>query len=278
MSMTGTLGWAVLDSATSRGEGQFNEDLGGSTHLRAWVLDGATDVPATARPDPAKTGARWIVEQVDGRLRKLRTDLPLRETFGSLATAVRTELGVAGVREGEIAPACSAGIISVGATLQAGIVGDIYIYNVSQRELLSTDTFDRNEKSAASRAGLPQAGGTLTGDGITSRRRDYLSGRRGAWILGDNPLASEGVILREWPACEGQVILMCTDGFARALTSYGLFENWEELSNAVLEMGIANVVALIRDHEAKDGSVQEHFKASDDIFAMIIKCTTAEVE
>jgi serine/threonine protein phosphatase PrpC len=274
--MSHRFGLVVIDSATSKGEGDFNEDLGGATPRRAWVLDGATDVSATIRPDPAISGARWIVERIDQLFRGSHDDLSPGEIFDAIALSLRDELDTDTPVAETVPPACSAGIVTAGSSISAAIVGDIYIYNLAHRDLLATNAFDRNEKRAAARATMRRSSAAETDAGIASRRLDYLNGRHGQWILGNNPGVSQGVMAREWRANDGDLMLLCTDGFARAVSSYGIFDDWEQISRRALATSVGAVVSMIRRHEHDRADPSEHFKGSDDIFAMIVRCTVEE--
>lgn len=259
----GPLTLVEVDHATSAGEGRMNEDLAGSSPARAWMIDGATDLPATFRPAPGETGAYWLASELDRLLRAESTALSNDDTLGALATAVGRALRRAGMSGSALPPACSIGLATViGNELQASIVGDVTIYHLELDDLLSDDRFGRNEKRAVRTAGAINGADAI--DGIEDRRRRYISGGGGQWVLADNPAVRRGARSKRWLAGVGGHLLMATDGFARAVSPYGLYSDWRALAADLRTRGADEVMRLLREHEARNLGQDEFFKSSDD--------------
>jgi hypothetical protein len=68
-------------------------------------------------------------------------------------------------------------------------------------------------------------------------------------------------------------VLLCTDGFARAITDYQLFPSWPALIEAALGESLTAIAKAIRDIErhSDTGARRRHFKRSDDLAAIL--CT-----
>ncbi|WP_423464877.1 protein phosphatase 2C domain-containing protein [Promicromonospora sp. MS192] len=265
-----TSGLTVLDTATRQGVGEFNEDLAGNNDTCAWMFDGATDTIGTFRPDPRTTGAYWISRTCDEWLR--RHDLTQRpaETITELAAHVKASLRDAGMPREALPPACSAGIVRRSADeVAAAIVGDIFVYHDGRDDLLDYPAFGANERRAVRAQTSPQQ----AAEGIAERRRRYLAGSDGAWVLGDNPYVAAGARTIAWPAVRGDIVLLATDGFARAVTDYKIAASWHELVELVRERSASSVIDMIREHESTADTQAALFKKSDDVCVSLVQIT-----
>lgn len=257
----------VLDTATRKGLGEFNEDLAGSAGSYAWMFDGATDMASSFRPDSEVTGAFWISRTCDAWLRSHLLAQRPEELISSLAQYVDASLREAGMPNDALPPVCSLGIVNrTESEVTAAIVGDIFVYNAGQDDLLHYPAFGVNEHRAVRARQAPSIAAT----GITARRRDYLAGRNGVWVLGNNPAVDAGARTAVWPAAAGDLVLLATDGFARAVTDYKIARSWSELVELVQQRSAAGVIDMIRDYEASLDVHAPYFKKSDDACATLI--------
>lgn len=264
-------GLQLLDSATSQGEGDMNEDLAGGTRNYAWMFDGATDMPPTFRPDPDVTGARWIAQFGDSWLRDSARGETPSELLSGLAAAVAAELRSQGMAAGGLPPTSSLGVVRADdARIMAAVVGDVSVYNVAKDDLLLESRFGEAERTAVAqrRASGDEAASVAA---IVARRRSYLSGIGGQWVLGDNPAAGGAARRRVWTADPGDEILLATDGFARAVTDYGLVPSWKVLAEEIRSHGVCEMIGRIREVES-DTERMRFFKRSDDACAALWRC------
>lgn len=261
----------ILDAASSKGEGDANEDLVGSAGAYAWMFDGATDMPPTLRPDPRVTGAYWLAHFGDTWLRENVRDQEPHELLGGIAAAVRKEIDHLEELDDGLSPASSAAIVRIdGTRLAAAAVGDVSVYNISQGELLLDPYYAAVEHAAVAEQSRSGDAAAATA-GIVARRRELLSDGGDQWILGDNPMVGDAALRREWPAEVGQELLLATDGFARAVTDYGLAGSWDALVGMIRSHGVQGVIDRIRRFEV--GADRTHFfKRSDDACAALIRC------
>lgn len=69
---------------------------------------------------------------------------------------------------------------------------------------------------------------------------------------------------------DAELILLCTDGFARLVTDYGRYDQWIDLVADAEERGLAYLEKLVRDVESgpPDGVVR--FQRADDVAAILL--------
>lgn len=258
----------LIDTATSKGEGGMNEDLAGGVGPYAWMFDGATDMPATFRPQPDVTGAYWIAHRGNAWLRANARGQEPHELLTELAAAIDVELRSSGMPSGALPPAAGLAVVRAdGDHVTVAAVGDVAVYDAAHDDLVLDTRFGSNEHGAVAQS-LPPDDETA---GIVARRRSYLGDPRTAWILGNNPSAGSGALRRAWPAAPGDHVLLATDGFARAVTDYGLATSWADLTDQVRTRGVAHVIDRLRAHEA-DARRTTFFKKSDDACAALYRC------
>jgi hypothetical protein len=252
-----------IDEASSKGEGLMNEDLSGSAASSAWMLDGATDVGTTFRPDPRMTGAYWLVHQVDAMLASDSGEASHGSLLGKVASQVDAKLRRLGLDDSHLPPACSAGIVTLDSPhINVSLVGDVFIFKLEGNRLLSDGRFGRNERKAVQGQVLGGTDGQL---GIAQRRQGYIRGHNDQWILANNPSIGQHITSERWECQTGDHILLATDGFARAVTDYGLFDNWLSLTLAVMRNGAESEVDRIRAYERVTRDSRSHFKRADDV-------------
>lgn len=252
----------TIDHATSRGQGSLNEDMAGATSQLAWMIDGSTDLPATFRPLPDATGAYWLAHTLSKRLER-STDAYCNDTLAELASYVNSELMSLEIPADALPPACSIGIARLlDSYVRAYIVGDVYVYHVGQDDLLSDPRFERSESQAV-RAASQASAAEITA-GMEKRRRGYIRGENDQWIFANNPEVRRGARVRSWPAWPGDHLIFATDGFARLITSYGVFPTWKAFARDIRFNGAAHMIEVLREFEAANSKDLSHFKASDD--------------
>ncbi|MBE1877459.1 protein phosphatase 2C domain-containing protein [Myceligenerans pegani] len=267
----------LLDTATSKGEGDMYEDLAGGVGPYAWMFDGATDMPATYCPQPHVTGAYWLAHHGDAWLSRHASDQEPHTLLSDLAAAVDAALHDRGMPDGALPPATSLAIAHVTENrLEAAVVGDVAVYNVTHKDLLLDARFGTNERTAVAQQ-VPANGSrpdrevrAAQVDGIVARRRADLAGRNGPWILGNNPAVGTGALRRTWPMARGDLVLLATDGFTRAVTDYDIATSWDDLADMILAHGIQDVIDHIRHLEAGLDRTM-FFKKSDDACAALYR-------
>lgn len=255
-----------LTSASEKGDGIVNEDVLGWNQWRAWVIDGGSDIAETVRPVPSLTGARWISSALSDALSAASLDQDVGSILSEFALMVRRSVTSADWGPASVPPICSVAVVERrGLQLIVSTVGDVAVYVPSRECEISDARFGSNEKRGVAH---DQKSSEST---IAQRREQYLSGRNGMWVVGNNPSVSEGVYETLIEAAEPIDVMIASDGFARAIHPYGLFSGWLELFQAVVTEGSCAVLERIRRFEAESRSDGSHYKKRDDASVLVVR-------
>ncbi|MEU1800767.1 hypothetical protein [Streptomyces sp. NPDC019937] len=269
-----------MDQVTSQGGRHANEDRLGYSGNFAWVIDGATDLSAESFL-PAESDVQWLVD----RLGELLTEAgavslaaDAREVLQCLSSRIERDIRELGFPEGRIHPTCSIGLLIAGTPdLQLARIGDPTCLAFGAETVeLSTDFFGRREAQAVSRS---KSGGLSQEEnrrGIMERRQQYIEGKLKESVFSGHPRALLHIESTVVEAAQHQHVLLCSDGFARAVVDYDLYPSWTALLETAMERGLSSVVDRIRSHEnetSKEGTAGKpgHFKKSDDVTALLIQ-------
>lgn len=277
----------IVDSVADAGQGVCNEDVAGSGSRSAWIIDGATGVESREIL-PACTDARWLSDFIDSLLTKGLIDqggtletAPIETVFASIAQSVHLALTEHNYPSEMLPPACSMGVVRLfDSHVELALVGDATLFYApstsSDAIELSNPYFGKREAAAvrARHAGI-SSDSTLSADdrsSIAGRRRRYIDGSDGQFIMSSNPGVQNGVAVRTAAPVEaGATLLLCTDGFARATVSYRLYRDTMQMLEAALRSGLPAILRALRDFESTMGGSTENYKASDDACAILLR-------
>ncbi|WP_329134298.1 protein phosphatase 2C domain-containing protein [Streptomyces sp. NBC_01476] len=265
----------VVGAVSAVGGSRPNEDRYGHTDTLAWVIDGATDL----EPDsflPATSDVQWLADQVGGYLRQraVTAGLGAREVLTRISGRIGADLRELGFPPDRIHPTCSIGLLVVGGeALEMCRVGDPTCVALGRQEVtLSTDFFSRQESRAVGAAGSLGLDDREVRRGIVERRQQYIEGQLAESVFSGHPNAT--LTFQSARLAVGSVshVLLCSDGFARAVVDYRLYRDWRTLVLAARDQGLPAVAEAIRAHEKKAVHLAAagHFKKSDDATAIII--------
>lgn len=251
--------FTILDWVASKGDGSDMEDLAGWNRHSAWLIDGATDLPETIRPQETTTGAKWMAGVVNDLLNDSAPG-PGPVDLGTVAHRVNEKLGVL---NGEMPPACSVAVAqSFGDQLLLTAAGDVFAYEYSTGFTLEAPIFGSNEANA-------MHSGSSTSEFLRKaalRRRHYIAGTDDTWILANNSsIRARTELIQD---AKGPLLLM-SDGFARLVQPYMLFESIADLAARVLQSGLQPALNQLRAFEAETPS-ENHYKGSDDAAAILL--------
>jgi hypothetical protein len=270
----------IIDQVTSPGGQRPNEDRLGYAGPLAWVLDGATDLESDAFL-PAGSDVQWLVDRVG----ELLTELGRRGVGGgaedllrSLSARIGDEIASLGFPPGRIHPTCSIGLlVARDDHWELARIGDPTCLAVGARTVeLSTGFFGRREAQALDRArsgGLDQE---TNRRGIIERRAQYIEGCLEESVFSGHPNAHLRIQSTVVDPHGVEYVLLCTDGFSRAVVDYGLYPDWNALGCDALVTGLTAVVERLRQYEEEQAGsnvpgVSRHFKKSDDATALLIR-------
>lgn len=267
----------ILDTVSEPGGSKPNEDRVGAGPCGAWVLDGATDVYSEAFL-PAHNDVHFLVDHLDGLLAGVTAtsvDSTADALLPELADAMGKQIAAHGFPPERTHPTCSLGLLlDHGASLELARIGDATLIAAGKQTVeLSTDFYNHREAAAVSAAGSAGLTTPNARQALLERRREYITGVHAEGVFSGDPAAKLRVHRRMLNWDEVDHVLLCTDGFARAITDYQLFPDWPALIEAALGESLAAIAKTIRDieHHPDTGAVHRHFKRSDDLAATL--CT-----
>ncbi|MFC6085086.1 protein phosphatase 2C domain-containing protein [Sphaerisporangium aureirubrum] len=268
----------VLDITESPGSpAKPSEDRVGSSGNLAWVVDGATDFTGE-RTLPGGSNVQWLVDVVDRSLRDLGalaevTDVT--EIFDRLGKTVRDELASVATDDLRNHPCCSVGLAAFDDdSVDLGRVGDALLVAFAGDRLtceVSTDFFDRREAQAVRRSRTArQTRDQIVAD-MFARRLEYIKGVHEESVFSAHPAGIFHIHRQTVSSRQAETVLLCTDGFARAVTDYRIFADWQSLGLHARQKGLDSVTSLIRRHETHPADATgDRFKSADDVAAVLL--------
>jgi hypothetical protein len=257
--------------------GCLSEDRVGISGNIAWVIDGASDF-RNERNLPAVSNVHWLADRVQEEIGISGVDGSVSSAtllLSAIQERIKQELSEFNLREMQQHPCCSLSlIIEDGRRIEISRIGDAvgFLYGKSATQLIATDYFDRREAAAVAAAKAER----LTRDQVTAamyeRRAEYIFGINEESVFSGHPAGN--LFVRTFVTQKGagfQSALICTDGLARAVSEYRMFDDWRGMFETASERGLAWLIDEIRQHEHSSRSAnQAKFKKSDDIAAIIV--------
>lgn len=264
----------VRDMITTAGGMRANEDRAGHAGSLAWVIDGATDLYDDAAL-PADRDVGWLVDVVAERLHEAGT--ACYQGSGSallddIAQQVCDQMTAHAFPAGRVPPACSLVIaVDRGDSYEITRIGDATAaVSGTTTELLGTDFFDLREARAVAAQQAGAASDQVTA-GKHQRRLETMTAGAVESIFSGHPdrVLRPYTITGEWRTTRG--VLLCTDGFARLVTDYGLYVQWSDVIADALDKGLAYQEKLLRDTEATRAQTRAgRFKNAEDVAAVLL--------
>lgn len=280
-----------LVGAVTQGSGTINEDglgfLGSAGDVSAaWIFDGVTGINKRNYLGGG-TDAAWFVAKAHEHLRALASlELPLREILSKLVHGLMVDFKASAKGldlPGDYDPpaACLILLKRYGETWQAMRLGDSCLLargsdglhmsvaaspNNAFDHWLSTEALKRRD-----------AGMLDIKELLAEFRPQLLQGRKsrnspgGYSILEASPSAMEFAEYFDLGA--PSEMLLCTDGYYRAVDHYALHSNESLLQASLAPGGVDNVLESIRSAEASDPACVKYlrFKPADDATAMALR-------
>ncbi|MFC7382011.1 protein phosphatase 2C domain-containing protein [Sphaerisporangium rhizosphaerae] len=268
----------VLDITGSPGSRtKPTEDRAGSSGNLGWVIDGATDF-TNERTLPGSSNVQWLVDVVDRGLRELgalNKFTKVADVFDRLGETVRAELASVAPSGLRHHPCCSIGLaVFDDGSVELGRIGDAVLVAYAGdlvEQQVSTDFFDRREARAVRQSRSARQTKEEIVAAMFSRRMEYITGVHPESVFSGHPAGVFHVHRHTMPLQLAETVLICTDGFARAVDDYRLFPDWQELGRYARHAGLEGVTRLIRRHEASSAGLPgEKFKSADDVAAILL--------
>ncbi|WP_181562646.1 protein phosphatase 2C domain-containing protein [Micromonospora noduli] len=261
----------VGEAITSAGGTRANEDRVGHRGTLAWVIDGATDLyDDTALP--ADSDVQWLVDGISQRLTGAGADDyrgPAAALLTSIADDVARDQAALSFPASRVPPACSIAVcVDQGDGYDLARIGDATaVVEGSRPVVLSTSYFDRREAAAVA-ANEREAAQVIAA--MHQRRLHTMTSGDAESVLSGHQYRQlrPHTVRGEWTTTD--CILLCTDGFARLVTDYGLYRSWDQVINDARDRGLHYLEKLIRDAESKPVNGGGRFKLADDIAALLL--------
>ena len=280
-----------LEGAITEGSGAVNEDdwgyIGSPDDITAaWVFDGVTGINGRNLFTPG-TDAAWLVAKAHEHLLKLAgLDLPLREILSRLVQALIIDFNSAAERidipsDYDPPAACLILLKRYGSSWKALRLGDSCLLaraGDGAHTILAASPNNAFDHWLSSEAAKRRAAGVLDLKTLVAEfRPQLLQGRKlrntpgGYSILEANGIATQFAEYLDLGA--PQEILLCTDGYYRAVDHYELHTDETLIEASRGKDGIRRVLANIRAVEASDPTCRKYlrFKPADDATAVLLQ-------
>jgi hypothetical protein len=280
-----------LVGAVTRGSGPINEDgwgfLGSADSVTAaWVFDGVTGINGR-NLFPTGSDAAWLVAKTHDHLLKLASlDLPLRDILSKLVHALifdfkTTVEGLDIPHDYDPPAACLILVKRYGTAWKALRLGDSCLLargNGGAHTILAASPNNAFDHWLSTEAAKRRDAGVLDIKALHAEfRPKLLQGRKqrntpgGYSILEANSSATEFAEYLDLGTPE--TVLLCTDGYYRAVDHYALHSDESLLMASSEAGGLDRVLRDIRALEAGDPACQKYlrFKPADDATAVVLR-------
>jgi hypothetical protein len=280
-----------LAGAITQGSGPINEDvwgfLGNADNVTAaWVFDGVTGINGRNYL-PAGTDAAWLVAKAHDHLLKFAGfDLPLADILSKLVQALMIDFKT--VAEGLDIPhdydppaACLILVKRYGPEWKALRMGDSCLLaraNDGAHTFVAVSPSNAFDHWLSTEAAKRRDAGFLDIKALHAEfHPQLLQGRKlrntpgGYSILEANPSSTEFAEYLDLGTPEA--LLLCTDGYYRAVDHYALHSDESLLKASGEAGGLDRVLRDIRALEAGDPTCQKYlrFKPADDATAVVLR-------
>ena len=277
-----------LVGAVTQAGGQINEDAWGMVGsdddvAAAWVLDGVTGINMRNYL-PGKTDAAWFVGRADLHLQSLATlNISLNEILFQLVERLIEDWNAVSSQiefpaDYDPPASCLTLIKRDGSLWHVVQLGDcsFLVQKVDGTiEIATEHDHDSISNALATRAKELRMRGSVDIKQLLAEFKPQLLAQRksrntigGLSILKAHPAVIQ--FAKYWQFRDVAQILLCTDGFYRAVDCYGLYSN-DGLLKASAE-SVERVLAEVRKVESDDPDCQRfvRLKASDDATAIVL--------
>lgn len=282
-----------LQGAITEGSGAVNEDgwgfLGSTDDVAAaWLFDGVTGINEKTLVS-AGGDAAWFVAKAHGHLLKLAgLDLGLREILSRLVQSLIVDFSTA--TENFVVPkdydppaACLLLLKRYGATWKALRLGDSCLLaraGNGANTIIAASPNNAFDHWLSIEAARRRDAGVVDMKALVAEfRPQLLRGRNlrnkpgGYGILEANEIAAQFAEYFDLGA--PQDILLCTDGYYRAVDHYELHTDETLIEASLGKDGAKQVLANVRAIEASDPACQKYprFKPADDATAVVLRAS-----
>ena len=280
-----------LIDAVTQGSGAVNEDgygvieAGGEVSA-AWVFDGVTGINGASFL-PGGSDAAWLVDKAHGHLAELASGaMPLDVILATLVVRLiddwrNAAAGLAPPADYDPPAACLIFVKRYGDSWKALRLGDSCLlagYDGGDHRIFAASPNNAFDHWLSREAGKRRDAGVLDIKALLAEFRPQLiagravRNRPGGYSILEADMAALG--MAEYIELgQPREILLCTDGYYRAVDHYGLHDDRSLIVASATEGGAARVLAGLRAVEAEDPACERfpRFKPADDATAVMLR-------
>lgn len=262
---------------TTNSGGEVNEDLGRVTNHAAWVLDGATGVGDGSFTSGA-TDAQWYVQRFDHYLQTHIDDydmeLPavIREGIKTVAAEFSEVVDdPADEITPETIPSAVCAIVRwTNETFESFVLGDCETVLVTSEDEVRQFTDPRPTLARLERECIHGMHQLMTDRGVTQAEarellrpkvahdRRKLRNSEENWALCLDPDAANDGQYAQFDLNSIDQVFLCSDGFARLVTTFDTFKNWQHATDWIIKHGIEETIEQLRNIERSDANCTEY--------------------
>lgn len=237
------------------------------------VLDGAT-----ARTDTGCIhGLSWFVQRLGTAIAEHAGDGPADALRAAIASVAKAHKATCDLAHPGTPSAAVAILHAAGDELHHLVLGDVTVV-LDTPTGLRTFTDDRVSNTALAQrevANRYPIGAPVKAQALVAMKHAELAARNvsgGFWVATHDPSAVEHAITGITPLAEVRRAAVLTDGAARAVRVFGLYD-WTGLLDVLATAGPAELIAQVRAVEASDptGLRWPRNKASDDAAVVYVE-------
>lgn len=279
-----------LRGIVSEGGGACNEDAAGIVEhegevTAAWVFDGVTGINDGNYLEAA-SDAKWIVERAEQHLRELAAqDIPLIQLLATLVDKIASDWKAATrhivLPEGHDVPACCLLLakrygdgwkaLRLGDSILLTTGKEVQRWDGPQTALGSLESLIRDEAKRLRTTGVTDFNALLQRfrpQLMASRRARNTTGNHSVLVADRSALAQPELIELGWP----EEILLCSDGFYRAVDTYHMLDDAALVATCSAPGGMTDLLRKMRLLEADDPFCEKYmrFKPADDASAVML--------
>lgn len=277
-----------LAGLISEGSGAHNEDAAGVIErdgevIAAWVFDGVTGINGVNYLD-APSDAAWLVQRAEVHLRQLAArDVGLPELLSRLVEALIADWQRATHNhvfpDGYDTPAACLLLakryadgwksLRLGDSFLLSQNGSLQNWHGPDTDLGGLEALLRQQAKRQRANGVSDFKALLQQfhpQLIASRRARNTPGNHSILVPDQSSLRVPEFLDLGWPTS----LLLCSDGFYRAVDTYAVMDDAALLAASTAPEGVADVLHQIRAIEADDPHCEKHlrFKPADDASAV----------
>jgi serine/threonine protein phosphatase PrpC len=276
----------------SEGSGPHNEDaIGfaeqGGEMVAAWVFDGVTGINGRDYLD-ASSDAAWIVGRANAHIQDLATrDISLAVLLAELVERLSTDWTTAAKdlvlpQDHDLPATCLLlakryadgwNALRLGDSFLLTSDNDVHRWDGPRTELCGLEALLRREAQRLRAQGNTDFKSLLQRFNpqlMASRRQRNTAGHHNILVPDQSSLAHPEFLDLGWP----QSMLLCSDGFYRAVDTYAILDDAGLIEACQKPDGVSHILRHIRAIEADDPYCEKYlrFKPADDASALMMMC------